>query len=110
MGGKITEYILIRASLTDAIIITLISIPFLYFSFLKKNIWLIFIIGTIISILNELYGLKTDHWAYNDLMPIIPIIKTGLTPTLQLGLLGYLSFIFSKNIISKSNYSKVDVI
>lgn len=91
MGGKITEFILLRASLFDAILIVIISLPFVYFSFLKNKTWLILILGIIIAIFNEWYGLGIGHWAYNELMPIIPIIKTGLTPTIQLGLLGYLS-------------------
>jgi len=91
-GGSITEYILIRASLFDALLITIICIPFLYVSFLKRKTWLIFIIGIIIAIVNEWYGISTLRWTYAEIMPIIPVIKTGLTPTFQLGLLGYLSF------------------
>ena len=37
MGGKITEYILIRASLFDALLITLILLPFLFLDRLKNN-------------------------------------------------------------------------
>jgi len=91
-GGEITEFILIRASLFDALLITVISLFFLYLSSLKNKIWFIFFIGITVAILNEWYGLSTGRWIYNDIMPIIPIIKTGLSPTLQLGLLGYLSF------------------
>lgn len=91
-GGKITEFILIRASLFDALIITLVCIPFLYVEFLKKRPQLIVPIGIIIAIINEWYGLGTGHWTYNELMPIIPIIKTGLTPSLQLGILGYVTY------------------
>jgi hypothetical protein len=92
-GGQITQFILIRASLFDAVLITLILIPFLYLSKLKGRMWLIFIIGTIIAIFNEWYGLSTNRWLYNSYMPIVPIIKVGLTPTLQLGILGYISYI-----------------
>ena len=91
-GGEITEFILIRASLFDALLITVISLFFLHLSFLRNKIWFIFFIGIAVAILNEWYGLSTGRWIYNDIMPIIPIIKTGLSPTLQLGLLGYLSF------------------
>lgn len=94
MGGKITELILIRASLFDATMITVILIPFLYLSFFKNKTWLIVIIGTIIAIFNEWYGLSTERWIYNAYMPILPIIRTGLTPTLQLGLLGYITYKF----------------
>jgi hypothetical protein len=91
-GGEITQFILMRASVFDAILITLILIPFIYLNVLKNKTWLIVLIGIIIAVLNEWYGLSTSRWAYNSLMPILPIIKTGLTPTIQLGILGYLSY------------------
>lgn len=99
MGGTITEFILLRASLFDAFLIIIISIPFIYFSFLKNKTWLIIIFGILIAILNEWYGLQTGRWMYSEFMPIIPILKTGLSPTLQLGVLGHLSFKFSAYIL-----------
>lgn len=90
-NGEITEFILVRASLFDALLITIIALPFMYYTSLKNKIWLILILGTALAILNEWYGLSTGRWKYNELMPIVPIIKTGLTPTIQLGLLGYAS-------------------
>jgi len=111
MGGKITEYILIRASLFDALLITLILLPFLFLDRLKNKSWLIIIIGIIIAIFNEWYGLDTNRWAYNSFMPIIPIIKVGLSPTLQLGTLGFLTYKIekwvSKNILFCKDDSKI---
>lgn len=91
-GGVITEFILLRASLFDAVVITFILIPFIHVGALKNKSWLIIIAGICIAVFNEWYGLNTARWAYNSFMPILPIITVGLTPTLQLGLLGYLSF------------------
>lgn len=88
-GGAVTEYILVRASLFDALIITSIVVPFLYITFLSRRGWLIFIIGTAVAITNEYYGLSTGRWAYTSLMPILPLLKVGVTPAIQLGLLGY---------------------
>ena len=99
MGGKITELILLRASLVDAFIITIISLPFIYFLFFKKQSWMIIFIGIIISIGVEYWALGTHRWAYNSLMPIIPILGVGLTPAIQLGLLGYISFKIMKYVI-----------
>jgi len=99
-GGEITEFILARASLFDAFLITVILLPFIYFSSLRNKVWLVFTIGVIVAVFNEWYGLNTARWAYNELMPIIPIIKTGLTPTLQLGLLGYASYKIQEYIYS----------
>ena len=97
MGGEITEFILIRASIFDAILITIISLPFLYISFFKKRPWCILIIGIIFAIINEWYGLSTYRWSYNSHMPILPFIETGLTPTIQLGLLGYLTLLLQSS-------------
>jgi hypothetical protein len=99
-GNPITEFILIRASFFDAFLITIISIPFLYLNYFKRKIWLFFIILVVIAIFNEWYGLHTSRWMYNNLIPIIPIINTGLSPTFQLGILGYISIRLS-NLICK---------
>ena len=92
MGGTITEAILLRASVVDAIIITFLSFPFVFIAKLRNKSWLIIFAGILISIFIELYALRTGRWAYNEYMPIIPILSVGLTPTIQLGLLGYLSY------------------
>ena len=96
-GGEITQYILLRASLFDAIVITCIALPFLFLSFLKNKQWLILIIGTGVAVINEWYGLGTGRWVYNALMPIVPLFKVGLTPMLQLGVLGYLTMLIQDN-------------
>lgn len=93
MGGKITEFILLRASIVDAIIITILCFPFLKFLSLKNKSWLIVFFGIFIAILIELFALSTGRWAYNEYMPIIPVLRVGLTPTIQLGFLGYLSYL-----------------
>src|SRR3989338_8723859 len=84
MGQKITEAILLRASFVDAWIITMVAIPFFYIAF--------FI---------ELYAMNTGRWLYNGYMPIIPLLNIGITPTIQLGLLGYLSYIIVSKITNR---------
>ncbi|MBI2627443.1 hypothetical protein HYW72_00775 [Candidatus Nomurabacteria bacterium] len=101
MGGSITETILAQAALWDAIIITFICLPFLYIGALEKKSWLIIILGMAVAIAIELYALKTGRWAYNVYMPIIPIIRIGLTPTVQLGALGYFSFLIQRKLFNK---------
>lgn len=91
-GGGITEFILIRASLADAIMITVLALPFVFFEKLKKYAWIIVVAGILLAIGIEWYALSTLRWAYNEFMPIIPILGIGLTPMIQLGLLGYLSY------------------
>lgn len=92
MGGKITEFILFRASLADAGIITILSLPFIYIASLRKKNLFIIPVGVFIAIAIELYALNTGRWSYNEYMPIIPFLSAGLTPTIQLGLLGYFSY------------------
>lgn len=96
MGGEITEFVLLRASFWDALIIILVTLPFIFYSSFKNKDWLIVFIGIIISLGIEYYALSTHRWAYNSLMPIIPFLGIGLTPTIQLGLLGYISFKISE--------------
>lgn len=91
-GGNISQLILLRATLFDAIFITLLSILFIFNKYFNQRLWYSIIIGVIFAIILEHWALSTNRWAYNDLMPIIPVIKTGLTPTLQLGLLSFLIF------------------
>ena|SRR3990167_1179921 len=104
MGGAITEAILLQASVGDAVIITLLSLPFMFVPRLRDKNWLIIFIGILIAIFIELYALHTGRWAYNEYMPIIPILSVGLTPTIQLGLLGYLSYrLVAEKTFAKNN-------
>ncbi len=91
-GGEITQFILARATLADAIMIAIITLPFVLAASWGKYSWLIILIGIIIAVSIEWHALGTNRWAYGSYMPIIPLLETGLTPTIQLGLLGYLSF------------------
>ncbi|MDO8231876.1 MAG: hypothetical protein Q7T37_01605 [bacterium] len=100
-GGEITEFILMRASLFDAFVIAVISLPFLFISFFKEREWLLFVIGTIVAIINEWYGLSTSRWMYAAYMPIVPFVNVGLTPALQLGTLGILSFKIQEYLVSR---------
>ena len=95
-NGSITELILLRAALFDAIFITLLSLIFIFNNYFNRRIWWALIIGLIFAVTLERYALDTNRWAYNDLMPIIPLIKTGLTPTLQLGLISFGIYKFLK--------------
>jgi hypothetical protein len=91
-GGVINQFILMRATLSDAIYIVFMVLPFVLYPAFKKNDWLIIVFGVAISIAIEYYALSTGRWEYNSMMPIIPYLGIGLTPTIQLGLLGYASF------------------
>jgi len=98
MSGKITEFILFRATLGDAVMISVLSLPFLFVPLLKKHSWLIIVVGFILSVAIEHYALLVGRWSYNDLMPIIPFLSVGVTPAIQLGLLGYISLKISDKV------------
>src|SRR3989338_11150690 len=95
-GGKITEWILLKAALFDAIFTTLLAVIFIPVGYFKNRLWWSLVIGIIFAVILERFALSTGRWAYNDLMPIIPLIKTGLTPTLQLGLISFGLYKFLK--------------
>ena len=92
-GGEISEWILVRAALFDAVSITVLGFLFLRIRFLRERLWLAFVIGIVFAISLEWWAFATGRWAYQSSMPIIPFIGTGLTPTIQLGLIAYLIFL-----------------
>lgn len=89
--GPITELILFRATLADAIMIAVIAAPFLYFPSFKKYRLLAVVVWIVVAILIEIYALSTGRWMYNEYMPLIPLLGIGFTPTIQLALLGFVS-------------------
>jgi hypothetical protein len=88
-GGVITNAILLRAAIFDAFVITLFAIPMLFISYLRKRLWVAFVVGVAFAICLEWFALATARWEYTSAMPIIPLIHTGLTPTIQLGLIAW---------------------
>jgi len=80
------------ASLGDVVIIGIIFLlSYLMFGYnlLKdkysvKNLFVVIIIGLTMAVLIEKYALVTSRWEYNSVMPIIPLLKVGLTPVLQM--------------------------
>ncbi|OGZ78779.1 MAG: hypothetical protein A2358_00640 [Candidatus Staskawiczbacteria bacterium RIFOXYB1_FULL_37_44] len=88
MGLPISGFILFRAALVDAAIISILI--FIGRKFGKYKTLFILSAGFIVAVIIEILALRTGRWEYNSLMPIIPIIKTGLTPTIQLAMTAYL--------------------
>jgi hypothetical protein len=76
--------------------ISLFGILFISFSFLRQRLWLVLTLATLFAIGLEIFALQTGRWGYEDMMPIIPILNVGLSPTVQLGLLTYFSFKLTK--------------
>ncbi len=82
-GGFVSELVLLRATLVDAVIIL---VAFSFSRAMPERYRTMFIILTlfVVAILIERWALSTNRWAYSDLMPILPILNSGLTPTIQL--------------------------
>ena len=53
----------------------------------KLAMSLLVISGAAVAIGIELHALRTGRWMYSDLMPVVPLIGTGLSPLVQLILL-----------------------
>jgi hypothetical protein len=102
-GGAITEFILLRAVLADAVMIVIVAAPFLYISSLARRRWIAILILLLMAVAIELYALPAGRWAYNEHMPLIPFLGVGLTPTVQLALLGYFSLKLTNRFFKRSD-------
>ncbi len=100
-----TAVICLTASFGDVLMILIIysSVSFLLKDFFwvkhfKFNgIFFSIIIGFIISIIVEKIALSVNMWSYSNNMFLIPFLKVGITPTLQMIILPLIIFKFSNN-------------
>jgi len=100
MGWVDKFLILLKASIFDATFITAVVFLIMLIPWLKgKESWSLVVIAVLFSVSLELYALDTGRWAYNSLMPLIPMLDIGVSPVIQLGLTGYLAtrFTFTKS-------------
>ena len=100
-GGPITDSILLRATFGDAVMLTALAVPFVFLPFFRARIWLILPLGLILAIGIELFALETNRWAYGPFMPLVPLFSVGLTPTIQLALTGYISYLIAFRFFKK---------
>lgn len=97
------------ASLGDVVIIVFLYAVFaaimrdaLWFRRLNwKSTVSLIVIGAVIGVGIEKWGLADGRWNYTESMPIIPFLKVGLTPILQMMIVPILTFYLS------SKYKKV---
>ncbi len=101
-GEAITSFILTHAALFDAIFTTLLSVPFMVIPLLRKRFWIAVVVAVGFAVGLERYALSTSRWMYTDSMPVIPILGSGLTPTIQLGLLAALSFYIAHRLVKNA--------
>lgn len=86
-GGAITLFVLARAAAADAVMILILI--FVAQKFAKHSTLVVVLGGLTLAVFIEKWALGTGRWAYDAAMPIIPILNTGLTPTIQLAVTGY---------------------
>lgn len=92
IGFLDTVLIHLEASLGDLLIFVIIYLlGFMAFRnsawfFQKNHAPFIFSMacGFFIAVVIEKYALATGRWEYDTLMPVIPLIRVGLTPILQM--------------------------
>lgn len=106
--------LLVRASLCDASFITsvylLLAAIFDDFNWFNKKgivkLGLVFFFTFMAAILVEKSALTNGRWIYKEAMPLLPYLKTGLTPSLQLFLTSLLSLGFTQVLLTKRNVLK----
>lgn len=64
------------------------------------------VIGFIIAVAIEQHALLTGKWNYAPAMPIIPWLRVGLTPIIQMTVLLPLSF-YLTGLFNKKSYEKI---
>jgi hypothetical protein len=95
--------ICLRASFGDAnitIIIFVIGLLFFKSWYWPKKLTILKVAYLVFSgggtaIVIELIALNRGSWTYTPLMPLIPVLRTGLVPFVQLMILPYFSYLIS---------------
>lgn len=91
-GGTITELILVKAALFDAFVTTVAGALYLWVRPFRRRLDVTIVGLLVFAIGLELFALATSRWLYAPSMPTLPCLEVGLTPTIQLALLAYISF------------------
>lgn len=97
------------ASITDMLTLLLL---FFVFSLVLKNVYwieqlsfsnslLLMLVGGLSAALVEIWHINRGDWLYAESMPLIPIVKAGVSPVLQFTILPIIIFILSKKLILK---------
>ena len=77
----------------DALVICVIIAIVRTLPYLRTYPWLsIAVLCFGFSTAIEWHALATDRWGYQATMPIVPMLGTGLSPTVQLALLGLATY------------------
>ncbi|WP_462255427.1 hypothetical protein [Ferruginibacter sp.] len=102
------------ATLADVIMVLLLYFglalifknPFWIQQLNEQRITLVILMGGIGAVLSEMRHLKLASWVYAASMPLIPLVKAGVTPVLQFMLLPLLSYLLSIYFLKKLHSKK----
>ena len=91
------------ASVADALMVLLIYLvlalvfktPFLVQNIKWQRVVIVIVVGGVGAILSEKRHLSLGSWAYDNSMPIIPMVNAGLSPVLQFALLPIVIYLLS---------------
>lgn len=107
--------LVIYCSFGDALYILLY---YLFVGILSKNTrWIVrpearhlavmMLLGFLTAIIVEKHALTTGRWGYQEFMPIVPVLDIGLTPFIQLALLGPLTCLIAAKMFSDKQNSDI---
>ena len=109
-GGNPKLFILIHLQATSADAGLTLLIYALVMALTRKLKWLYHLTlfriiitmftGFIIAVIIEINALETGRWSYGHLMPIIPYLKVGLMPVVQMTILPLAAFIISRRLLA----------
>ena len=94
------------ASVADAVMVVLLyfiisivsQLPFWILDISISMFFLCMSIGFLGAVVSEMWHLKQGNWNYSKYMPIIPILKVGLSPALQFTILPLLIYYLSRKL------------
>lgn len=95
-GGPITSLVLLQATFVDGLILA-----GLFFTAHVSRVrpqYFLFAGGVVIALGIEWWALGTSRWAYAQAMPLVPLVQTGLSPTVQLACTGLVALLVAKRL------------
>lgn len=72
-------------------------------SFNFRSFVIVLLMAGLVAFVAEWAVIELNFWSYNDKMPIIPVLKVGLSPFLAIAINPTLSFIFTYKILRQLN-------
>jgi hypothetical protein len=89
--------------ITVAVFVFLLVVKSFYWDTLTRQDYTVLIVlGFFIAVLIEQNALLLQAWSYTEAMPLIPYVRVGLTPVLQMTVLLPLTFFVTQRLYAKS--------